>query len=158
MLAPYTTRCRRLVFLTLVGLTCGVSGCLPAAVVWLPDSSGFIYVASHKTQLTRLVHFDLATKTARARREIALDGQPGLGPDGKRIAVANYSGGGPARPDGKDGEKERKPVPSTLQVILYDSQGKELLARNPSSGRNPVTTLALPYRPFCTGHRRAIIS
>jgi hypothetical protein len=103
---------RRGAFAALACVTLLGSGCLPG-VVWLPDSSGFIYVARDGKKLTRLVHFDVATKKARTLAEkIDETAQPALSPDGKRIAVAKYT--------------REKDKPRTLQVVLLDAQGKEV--------------------------------
>jgi Tol biopolymer transport system component len=93
-------------------------GCVPT--VWLPDSSGFIYVKPIKAKnpgdppTGQLVHFDVKTKTSRVivDKIDATTGWPALSPDGKRIAVARLKGK----------FKEAK----TLQVVLYDFQGKQL--------------------------------
>jgi hypothetical protein len=96
------------------------AGCVPT-VVWLPDSSGFVYMVTdwpgdadeEEAPPDWLVHYDVRTKT---RRTIAKTGTntiaPALSPDGKRLAVAKLT------------MEEGKPV--TLQVIVYDLQGKEL--------------------------------
>jgi hypothetical protein len=106
-------------------IPCG--GCLPD-VAWLPDSSGFIYTETDWPDLKNsatlknnrflprpsqgeLIHFDLATKTRSVIATTKTDTiRPALSPDGKRIAVADLSLGANRR----------------LQVIVFDSQGKEL--------------------------------
>lgn len=92
------------------------SGCLPG-VAWLPDSSGFVYSAGQDYQ--QIVLYDVAQR----RQRVLVDEcgaktyWPAIGPDGKRIAVANLV---------------REPaVPEKMQVIIYDIQGKEL-ERSPS--------------------------
>jgi hypothetical protein len=90
------------------------AGCVPD-VVWLPDSSGFVYVGRDDNgKFTRLVHFDVKTKKGRAVVEkldtpLAL---PALSPDGKRLAVAKYT-------RGEVGQ-------SLLQILILDGEGKEL--------------------------------
>jgi hypothetical protein len=79
-------------------------------VVWLPDSSGFIYT----TDTRQLVRYDVAT----GRRQVLVADMgtmtvlPALSPDGKRIAVARLSG--------------KSPGPDTLELTFYDLDGKEL--------------------------------
>src|SRR5437879_3110974 len=87
MVRTSITQLRPWLFLALAFLTFGISGC----VVWLPDSSGFIYITGDKGKIGRVVHFDLATKKSRVLME-KIEGvlQPGLSPDGKQIAVAKY--------------------------------------------------------------------
>ena len=102
------------VALTALAVT-SLAGCVPT--VWLPDSSGFIYVKAIKIAgepSGQLLHYDLQKKTSRV---IVQDiGKatvwPALSPDGKRIAVGRM-GGGP---------KQAK----TMQIVLYDIQGKQL--------------------------------
>lgn len=86
------------------------AGCLPG-VAWLPDSSGFYYADGKECKT--LAHYDLKTKKSRAivKDTDAITLWPGLSPDGKQLAVARWWQ-----------EKDR---PSTLQVIVYDTAGKE---------------------------------
>jgi hypothetical protein len=114
MFRSHANLLRRLRLLVLACIPLAASGCLPG-VAWLPDSSGFIYVAfGEQNELTRLVHYDLAAKKTRVLvGKIDKTGQPALSPDGKRLAVAKYL----------NGERD----PSTLQVVIYDLQGKELV-------------------------------
>jgi hypothetical protein len=112
-MSPFTTSwLRRGAFAVLACLTLLGSGCLPG-VVWLPDSSGFLYIDGTGDKFTRVVHFNLATKQSRVLIEKTEETvQPGLSPDGKRIAVARYTA--------PKGEKR------TLQVVILDDKGKEL--------------------------------
>jgi hypothetical protein len=99
----------------------GSAGCFPT-VAWLPDSSGIVYTTTDWPGgfpdmpgefHGRLVHYDLAKKTARVITKTKTNTiQPALSPDGKRIAVARLSL-----------EKDKSP---TLQVVVYDLQGKEI--------------------------------
>jgi hypothetical protein len=105
-------RLRRLAFPALACLTLLGSGCLPG-VAWLPDSSGFIYIDGGNNRPTRVIHFNLATKQSRVLIEKAEESvQPGLSPDGKRIAVAKHT--------------QPRDQPHTVQVVIYDDGGKEL--------------------------------
>jgi hypothetical protein len=93
-------------------LLLSASGCIP--VGWLPDSSGFVYTAGK--DFDRLIHYDLAT----GQRRVLVEKMPAhaptvaLSPDGKRIAVGHLR-------RGKDKSK-----PETMQVLLYDLQGKRV--------------------------------
>jgi Tol biopolymer transport system component len=95
-----------------------LTGCVPTT--WLPDSSGFIYVKPIKGKNPfdppsgQLVHFDLQKKTSRIIVEDIGVGTnwPALAPEGKRIAIARFSG------DPKQ--------PRTVQIVLFDMAGKEL--------------------------------
>jgi hypothetical protein len=126
---------RRGVFLALACLTLLGSGCLPG-VAWLPDSSGFIYIDTSGDKFTRVVHFDLATKQSRVLIEKTEETvQPGLSPDGKRIAVARYNA--------------PKDQPRTLQVVILDAKGKELTRSKefawkeaPAKGSSQIIELA----------------
>jgi hypothetical protein len=97
------------------------AGCVPD-LAWLPDSSGLVYTTTDwpggnpplPAELNgRLMHYDLATKTARVVARTESDTiQPALSPDGKRVAVARVS-----LPRGR---------PATLRVVVYDLQGREV--------------------------------
>jgi len=92
-----------------------LTGCVP--VVWLPDSSGFIYVKPTKVAGVpsgQLMQYDLQKKTSHVIvADIGAGTQwPALSSDGQRIAVARLAGG----------PKEAK----TVQIALYDLQGKQL--------------------------------
>jgi hypothetical protein len=81
-------------------------------MVWLPDSSGFVYPAGKERE--QLCFYDAATQ--KHRLLVADTGAatiiPALSPDGKQIAVARIrSGGNPA---------------GTAQVLIYDRDGKEV--------------------------------
>lgn len=88
-------------------LTC--TGCLPN-VAWMPDSSGFV----HCGQGGQVLHYDLATQKHRVvvQNTGASTIWPALSPDGKRVAVARYL--------------VNKDYSDTLEVIIYDMQGKEI--------------------------------
>jgi hypothetical protein len=107
-------------WLSLFGiLTClALSGCIPN-VVWLPDSSGFVFTESGPAQpgqepKLRLVKYDIAKK----QRDIIVDNLknsmtiwPALSPNGKEIAVASVTWKGDQ---------------TKLQLTFYDLSGKEL--------------------------------
>jgi hypothetical protein len=105
-------------FLPILALALAQTGCVPT--VWLPDSSGFVYVKPTKGKTPadppsgQLVHFDVQKKTNRVIVEDIGTGTnwPALSPDGKRIAVANFKG--------------NPKVAQTVQITLYDLQGKKL--------------------------------
>jgi hypothetical protein len=87
-----------------------MAGCVPLAMVWMPDSSGFIYPAGKQAE--QIMFYD-ADKHAH-RMLVADTGAttliPGLSPDGKRIAVVRIR-----RVEGH-GE--------SAQVVIYDKVGK----------------------------------
>jgi hypothetical protein len=90
------------------------AGCVPT--VWLPDSSGFIYVKPVQVAgeaSGQLVHYDLQKKTSRVIVEDIGKATvwPALSPVGKRIAVARLTGG----------PKQAK----TVKIVMYDFQGKK---------------------------------
>ncbi len=88
-----------------------VAGCRP--VVWLPDSSGFVYTEDGDY---RLVHYDVRT----GKRHVlvaempARTPWPAVSPDRKHIAVARLI---------KDPRAKKS---DAMQVILYDLEGKEV--------------------------------
>src|SRR5437867_1417969 len=88
---------RRPIAYAVVALTlASLAGCVPT--VWLPDSSGFIYIKPIKVAdepSGQLMHFDLAKKTSRVivKDVGAATTWPALSSDGKRIAVARRAGG-----------------------------------------------------------------
>ena len=95
-----------------------LSGCIPN-VVWLPDSSGFVFTESgpaqpNQEQPLRLVKYDIAKK----QRDIIVDNLkksfttwPAINPAGTEIAVASVTWKGDQ---------------AKLQVTIYDTAGKEL--------------------------------
>src|SRR5262249_53702283 len=107
-------------WLALLGiLAClALSGCIPN-VVWLPDSSGFVFSESGPAQpkqepRLRLVKYDIAKK----QRDIIVDNLknsmttwPAINPAGTEIAVASVTWKGDQ---------------SKLQLTFYDTTGKEL--------------------------------
>jgi hypothetical protein len=102
---------RALVLIPALGVLTLTAGCVPHDLVWLPDSSGFVYtVGEHPNQLWV---YDVAK---REHRRVVKDTGgntivPGVSPDGKQIAVAEldlYE---------KDGY---------FRVIIFDLNGKEL--------------------------------
>jgi hypothetical protein len=103
---------RRLVAALLLCAVLGIAGCLPGAA-WLPDSSGLIYTGGKG--FTQLLHYDL---TRGQQKVLVADTKaptfwPAVSPDGKRIAVAHVN------------IKEDK-GPATVQLIIYDRDGKEV--------------------------------
>jgi hypothetical protein len=115
MLQLRPTSRRPIVLVILALALASLTGCVPT--VWLPDSSGFIYVKPIKVAGSpsgQLVQYDLQKKTSRVIVEDVGAGTswPALSPDGKRIAVARVAGG----------PKDAK----TVQIALYDMQGKQL--------------------------------
>ena len=87
-----------------------IAGCVP--VVWLPDSSGFIYTTGKHYEI--LMHYDVASGQ---RRQIARtqgsSPTPALSPDGRQVAVASLT-------RGDDG--------NTLcaEIFIYDLKGREV--------------------------------
>jgi WD40 repeat protein len=100
----------RLLFLALVLLaTAASAGCTPPAVVWLPDSSGFVYTGGKVNR--ELFVYDLKTKKPRLVADTGCSTiRPAVSPDGKRVAVARVF---------SDEHKADK-----VQVIVFDLQGK----------------------------------
>jgi hypothetical protein len=100
-------RIRTLLFTAI--LLAATAGCVP--VVWLPDSSGFVYTTNTK-DVFRLMHYDVSTKKLRVLvdKMPAATVCPAPGPDSKQVAVAALV------------SKESR----TMQVILYDLTGKEV--------------------------------
>lgn len=98
------------------------AGCVPT-VAWLPDSSGFVYTEEKDGK--QLVHFDLAKGKPRVlvADTKANTARPAISPDGKRIAVAR--------------ETQRPKEPRTLQVAVYDFEGKELQRSKEFTSRIP---------------------
>jgi hypothetical protein len=88
------------------------SGCIPAGMVWLPDSSGFIYPSGKG--LDSISFYDVAKREHRVlvKDTGAATLFPALSPDGKRIAVARLRCGGNQA--------------GIAQVVIYDRDGKEL--------------------------------
>src|SRR5262249_37309966 len=88
------------------------AGCIPLGMVWLPDSSGFIYPAGQNAH--QIMFYDAAKREHRVLIEDtgATTLFPGLSPDGKRIAVARIY-------LGEDNSE-------MAQVVIYDKDGKEL--------------------------------
>ncbi len=114
---------RRCVVVLVAVLT--LPGCVPTS--WLPDSSGFLYVKPVKGKMPfdpptamQLVHFDLQKKAGRVVVQDIGKGTiwPAVSPDGKRIAVAHFKGG--------IARKDEASEPKTVQVAVYDFQGKLL--------------------------------
>jgi hypothetical protein len=101
---------RRLLPLAGVLSLLACTGCIPN-VAWLPDSSGFIHSGAEGRQL---IHYDLAARKARVfvQDTGAPTYWPAVSPDGKRVAVARYV--------------QNKDFANTLEVIVYDLQGKEV--------------------------------
>jgi hypothetical protein len=95
----------------------GLCGCdPPPEVVWLPDSSGFVYTDKGGT---RLVQYDLAK---RARRVVAEDRKtvcprPAVSPDGKHFAVARLV---------RVSVAGSRDAALTVEVAIYDRDGREV--------------------------------
>jgi len=113
------------------------TGCVPN-IDWLPDSSGIIYTTTdwpdvHAQLQGKLIHYDLKKKAARLIAKTESNTiQPALSPDGKRIAVARLN---LAWPLGRPPEKGKQP---TLQVVVYDLEGKEIHGSKPMAwGEEP---------------------
>src|SRR5689334_14830011 len=66
-----------------LALVLGTAGCIPGGIVWLPDSSGFVYPAGK--DLKRLQFYDVAKREHRVLIEDtgARSVYPGVSPDGK---------------------------------------------------------------------------
>jgi hypothetical protein len=102
---------RRLALLLPLSLMLFMTGCVPLGMVWMPDSSGFIYPAGKQAE--QIMFYDAAKRAHRVLIENtgATTLIPALSPDGKRIAVARIR-----RVEGH-GE--------SAQVVIYDKDGKE---------------------------------
>jgi len=103
---------RRLASLLPYTLVVLAAGCVPLGMVWLPDSSGFIYPAGKQAE--QIMFYDAAKREHRVLVENtgATTLIPALSPDGKRIAVCRIR-----RAEGQ-GE--------SAQVMIYDKDGKEI--------------------------------
>jgi hypothetical protein len=99
-MSRFSSQFLALLFFTLVG-------CEPL-VAWLPDSSGFMFI--DPAAPPNLVFYSLKNNTLRVIDKSAGGGTllPGISPDGKQVAVA-YEG-----------------KPGTLQIIIFDINGKKL--------------------------------
>jgi hypothetical protein len=88
--------------------------------VWLPDSSGFLFVALDRDrEQSHLLHYDLKTKKLRVLAK-DIKGQlfyPAISPDGNHIAFAEV----------KFDENKN----STVHVVVINPQGKELHRSKP---------------------------
>ncbi len=88
-----------------------LGGCLPDRLVWLPDSSGFLYTSG--TDRTKIVRYDVGQRSSRvianlpSQRTIT----PGLSPDGKQIALVRI---------------ERSKDRQTAQVLLMSQSGETI--------------------------------
>jgi hypothetical protein len=100
----------RLLAMTGVLALLACTGCIPN-VSWLPDSSGFVHSGSDGRQI---VHYDLASRKQRVVVENTgtRTTWPTVSPDGKRVAVARHL--------------LNRDYANTMEVILYDFQGKEV--------------------------------
>jgi hypothetical protein len=97
-------------------LLIGAAGCIPDSVVWLPDSSSFVYTDK---QGSRLNCYDLM----KGARKVIVENTstktcwPAVSPDGKRLAVAKIESSTAA---GSDICTYR------TQVIIYDLDGHQV--------------------------------
>jgi hypothetical protein len=107
---------RRLAWLLLASSCLFAPGC--EENVWLPDSSGFVFVRRDHC----LVHYDLATKTERvivkhdwlcATDDSFVMDRPAVSPDGKQVALVRHT-------SSRDAE--------TAQILTYDLSGKPIHA------------------------------
>lgn len=123
-------------WLMLVAVPCllaAITGCVP--IVWLPDSSGFVYPVDGK-----LVHYDRLTGKRRVL-VAKLPSQfllPAVSPDGKRIAVARL------------GRDRGTGAALIMQIILYDLRGREV-SRSPESPWGPLRGSYETSQPVETG-------
>jgi len=109
-MSPATvTRRNRLWLLALPAALLLVSGCVPA--LWLPDSSGFLYVTRDRVAI--LYDVKSGKKQVIVRELPANTPWPALSPEGKRFAVARLA----PQDAGKQFE---------VQIIVYDLKGKEV--------------------------------
>ncbi len=106
--------------LILVGFI-GISGCDKDVVVWLPDSSGFVFIDKRTKEGSggRLIHFDLKKNATRIVYENAQLSclMPAISPDGKIIALARLE---------KTTVAGSRTVAMKLQVVLIDFNGREV--------------------------------
>ena len=106
-------RCKLLALTLIFSALAGATGCNFDGVVWLPDSSGFVY-----TTPGQLVRYDVSTGKSRVlTTEDMSTILPAVSPDGKRIAIARLP---------STREKWSNSSRGILQVIVYDLEGKEL--------------------------------
>jgi hypothetical protein len=107
------------------------TGCDEDAVVWLPDSSGFIYTNDDGTQV---LHFDIKR---RAKRIILshMGGTtwPGLSADGKRVAVADCT---------VTTTEGTSLIQYSLTVTLYSLEGEQLKRSKPITFTDTLTAAA----------------
>jgi hypothetical protein len=74
------------------------SGCIPDRIVWLPDSSAFVYIGTAASEppadrSAELLLYDLSRKRSRPltnRPVLLMTAIPGISPDGKQVAVVEF--------------------------------------------------------------------
>ena len=105
----------KLILFGLLVFCAGFSGCIPMELVWLPDSSGFLF-----TRDDRLVQFDLAKKSERVI--ISADWlrqggcRPAIHPDGKQFALVRCK---------RSSTSDESQIHISAQVLIYDLAGNQ---------------------------------
>jgi WD40 repeat protein len=92
------------------------TGCHPNQVVWLPDSSGFIYSADDGSG--RISHYDVGSKKRKViitDKEAAGVALPAISPDGKRVALCRCK---------SERSEARDETSGEIEIVIYDFIGK----------------------------------
>jgi hypothetical protein len=110
------------------------SGCVPSDVVWLEDSSGFVFLKDAKT----LACYDLARQAERTivtfHEDVRFQNlRPAVSPDGKRVAVVT-------------GTQLRET--QRVEIALYDRQGQQLGLPAQTSWPQSAPPEFVPYRTY----------
>jgi hypothetical protein len=95
----------------LVAVACAALGCVPEEVVWLLDSTGFVYTTGEDVSSIHLYKLETRSWQTIVVDSKALSGTPAVSPDGTRVAVVRAL----------NGAKEQ-----VCQVLVYDLAGRQM--------------------------------